>query len=132
MSDAHLNVNLQPVSDSNPVPTALAPTSPGVAELADISSDQMIGVITSQIIAAGASSAVSVAVGGACRKVVLSPTVDSWVALGATPTAVKATAPAFFLAAGAQSYPVRVVPGVTKIAVIADSGTGYLSIIESE
>jgi hypothetical protein len=83
------------------------------------------------VVAIGAASAQSSAVDATTKRIVLSASSACWVAIGADPTAAANTAGSFYLAAGAQSYPIKVTSGVTKIAVIQDSATGYLSIIES-
>ena len=109
----------------------LAADGPGVGQLTSISTAQTISIGAAPVVAVGATSAMSAVVGAGCTRVVLCPTVDSWIAVGANPTAAKATSGSIFLAAGAQSYPIVVTPGTTRIAVIADGATGIMSIIES-
>jgi hypothetical protein len=101
--------------ESNPVPVG----------------EQTLDIVAAPGFAVGATSAQSSAVGASTKRVVLVATVDCWVSLGANPTAAAATAGSFFLAAGAQTYPLKVTPGTTKIAAIRNSESGYLSIIES-
>jgi len=119
-------------TDANTQRVTLAADGPGVTQLTAISTAQTISVGTSQVVAIGATSTQSAVIGAGRNRVVLIPTVDCWVALGANPTAAKA-AGSFFLAAGAQSYPISVTPGTTKIAVLTDASgaTGSLSVIES-
>jgi hypothetical protein len=93
--------------------------------------EQTIDITTIQNVAIGATSAASLVVGATTNRVTLSASSDCWVAIGADPTAA-AHDGAFFLASGAQSYPIKVTPSTTKIAVIQDSAAGYLSVIESE
>lgn len=109
----------------------LAADGPGVGQLTSISTAQTISIGAAPLLAVGATSTQSAVVGAGRNRVVLCPTVDSWIAVGANPTAAKATAGSFYLAAGAQSYPIVVTPGTTRIAVIADGATGFMSIIES-
>jgi hypothetical protein len=113
---ARKNLGCDSVSDSDPLPVG--------EQTIDIS-------VPPQSVAIGAASAQSSAVGASTKRVVLVATVDCWVSLGADPTAAAATAGSFFLAAGAQTYPLKVTPSTTKIAAIRNSESGYLSIIES-
>ncbi len=119
-------------ADANTQRVTLAADGPGVTQLTSINTAQTISVAAAQVVAIGAASAQSAAVGAGRNRVVLIPTVDCWVALGANPTAAKA-AGSFFLAAGSQSYPISVTGGTTRIAVLADASgvTGSLSVIES-
>jgi len=119
-------------ADANTQRVTLAADGPGVTQLTSISTAQTITVGATQIVAIGATSTQSAAVGVGRNRVVLIPTVDCWIAVGANPTAAKA-AGSFFLPAGAQSYPISVTGGTTRIAVLADatSVTGSLSVIES-
>lgn len=98
---------------------------------ADVIAEQTIIFKTSQVLAVGASSVQSSAVGADTTRVILSTTCDCWVAVGSNPTAVANTAGSFFLSSGSQSYPIVVTAGSTKIAVIKANIDGYLSIIES-
>lgn len=98
---------------------------------ADRIAEQTILLQTPKVLAIGAVSAQSAVVGANTDRIVLTPTVDCWIAIGSNPTAVANTAGSFFLAAGSQSYPISVTKGVTKIAVIQVSTAGFLSIIES-
>ena len=98
----------------------------------DIDVKQSLWINTAQVLALGATSAQSSAVASNTNRVALSTTQDCWIAVGSNPTAAKATAGSFFLAAGAQSYPISVLNGVTKIAALYDANAGYLSIIESQ
>jgi hypothetical protein len=93
--------------------------------------EQTIDIAAVPGVAIGSASAASSAVGATTKRVVLIPDTDCWVSIGANPTAAKQSAGSFPLAAKSPSYPIKVVPGVTKIAVIQDSAAGYLSIIES-
>jgi hypothetical protein len=93
--------------------------------------EQTIDIAAVPGVSIGAASVASNAVGATTRRVVLISDTDCWVSIGANPTAAKQTAGSFTLAAKSPSYPIKVVPGVTKIAVIQDSAAGYLSIIES-
>lgn len=97
----------------------------------DIPGYQTLVIQTTKVVESGATSAQSAAVGATTERVILAPTKDCWVAIGANPTAAKQTAGSFFLAGGSQSYPITVTKGVTKVAVIQDTEAGYLSIIES-
>lgn len=108
-------VNDGDASESNPIPVA----------------EQTIDISAVPGVAIGAASAQSAAVGATTKRVVLIADQDCWVSVGADPTAAKQTAGSFPLADKSPSYPIKVVPGVTKIAVIQDSAAGYLSIIES-
>jgi len=100
--------------------------------LYDIDVKQSLWINAVQIITLALTSNQSAAVASNTNRVVLSTTQDCWIAIGTNPTAAKATAGSFFLAAGAQSYPISVQNGVTKIAALYDSTAGYLSIIESQ
>lgn len=92
-----------------------------------------ITLTAAQVVAAGAASAASAVTQATTTRIVLTPTVDCWVAIGATPTAAVATSGSFFLPAGVPSYPITVVGGTTKIAAIANvsASTGYVSVQES-
>lgn len=98
---------------------------------AEVIAEQTLILQTTQVVAVGASSAQSSIVGENTNRVVLSPTVDCWISIGTDPTAVVNTSGSFFLSANSQSYPIEVKDGLTKIAVIQISSSGYLSIIES-
>lgn len=98
----------------------------------DIDVKQSLWINTAQALAFSTSSVQSSIVASNTNRVVLSCTQDCWIAVGSNPTAAKATEGSFFLSAGSQSYPISVLQGVTKIAVIADSIDGVLSIIESQ
>ncbi len=119
-------------SDASTQRVTLAADGPGVSQLTSINTAQTISVAAAQVVTIGAASTQSAAVGAGRNRVVLIPTVDCWIALGANPTAAKA-AGSFFLPAGSQSYPISVTPGATKIAVLTDASgvTGSLSVIES-
>lgn len=97
----------------------------------EVIADQSLTIQAAQVVTVTAVNAKSAAVAATTNRVVLVATTNMWVKLGADPTAAVATAGSFYLAAGAQSYPLEVTAGVTKIAAIRDSADGYLSIIES-
>lgn len=92
---------------------------------------QYLTINTVQVLTVSGTSAVSAAVNLATNKIVISTTTDCWVAIGSNPTAVSRTANNFFMAAGSQSFPIAIVPGISKIAVIQDTAGGYTSILES-
>lgn len=121
-----------PALVSGHVPVTLNPDGPGITQLTSISTTQTISVGATQVVAIGAASTQSAAVGAGRNRVVLIPTVDCWIAVGANPTAAK-SAGSFFLSAGSQSYPISITAGTTKIAVLTDASgvTGSLSVIES-
>lgn len=98
---------------------------------AEVIAEQHLDINTVQSITVAGTSAQSSAVGATTNRVVIVSTTNCWVALGSNPTAAAHTAGSFYLAAGAQSYPIKVTPGVTKIAIIQDSAGGYASVIES-
>jgi hypothetical protein len=86
-----------------------------------------------QIIAVTDTSAPSNVVAETTSRVVLIPSVDCWVAIGAGTVIATASAPCFRLPANVPFYPIKVTGGVTKIAAIrAGSTSGTLSIVESE
>jgi len=62
-------------------------------------------------------------------RIILNSTADCWVAIGATPVATD-TDGSFFQSAGIPSYPISVVGGTDKVAVLRVLGNGSLSIIE--
>ena len=113
----------------NPIPMSAAflPLPAGASK----DSSQYLTLGTIQAVAVGATSVQSSAVGAGITKVVISATTDCWVAIGSNPTASKATAGSFFLGAGSQSYPITVTAGTTKIAVLQDTASGYISVMES-
>ena len=84
-----------------------------------------------QVVAIGASSAVSAAVQSTTNRVTLVATVACWVNIGSSPTAVANTAGNIYVPANFPMPAILVTPGVTKVAVIEASAGGYLSIIES-
>lgn len=98
--------------------------------LTSILTSQSITIGTVQYITVGATSTQSSAVGVNTNRVVLVTNTNCWISVGDNPTASKA-AGSFYMSAGAQSYPISVVGGTTKIAVLQDSGAGVISIIES-
>lgn len=120
----------------NPIPTSAAslplPTGASTSALQTaLVNSQTITQITNQSVAIGATSVQSNAVNASTGRVILMATADCWVSFGSNPTAVAHTnGSGFFLAAGASTYPISVTAGTTKIAVIQDSGSGYLSINE--
>lgn len=81
---------------------------------------------------AATSAASTTALNALTNRIVLTSTVDCWVTIGATPVAIKSTSGSFFLSAGIPSYPIIVLGGTDKIAVIRESGDGYLSILPSK
>ena len=95
-------------------------------------SDALLVLQAAQVVAIGSSSTSSSAVQATTNRVLLTSTVDCWVAWSASPTAAVATSGSIFLAASCQTRPIGVIPGVTVFAVISNtSSTGYLSIFES-
>jgi len=82
-----------------------------------------------QVLAIDATSAASSTFGAGTSRIILNSTVDCWVAVGAAPTATAGTG-SFFLSAGIPSYPISVIGGTDKVAVIRSAATGTLSIIE--
>lgn len=98
---------------------------------AEVIAEQTLIIQATQVVAVGAASAQSAVVGANTNRVVLNTTTDCWVSIGTNPTAAANTAGSFFLSANSQSYPIEVKEGLTKIAVIQASFSGYLSIIES-
>lgn len=92
---------------------------------------QYLTINNVQVLTISGTSAASAAVNLATNKIVISTTADCWVAIGSAPTAVARTTNNFFMAAGSQTFPIAVVPGVSKIAIIQDSTGGYASIMES-
>ena len=92
------------------------------------------GVLTmqaEQVVAVGAASAQSAAVGANTNRVVLVSTTACWVAFGSNPTAVAAATGNVYVPANIPMPPISVTSGTTKIAVIQASAGGSLSIIES-
>ena len=90
-----------------------------------------------QIVAVAATTAPSSLTATATNRVILTSTVDCWVNIGAAgvtaavPT-VTAASGSFFLPASCPSYPISVIGGTSKVAVIgATSAAGFLSILES-
>jgi hypothetical protein len=86
---------------------------------------------TAQTIDITASSGQSAVVSSTTKRIILTSTVDCWVALGSSPTATLATDTSIFLSAGIPSYPLAVTPSITKVAAIAVTSVGKLSILES-
>ena len=93
---------------------------------------QRLDKVTGQVLSVTSSSSVkSVATNVLTKTVVLCATVNCWIEIGDNPTAAIGTGTSFYLPAGALSYPLAVTGGTTKIAAIADSASGKLSIFES-
>jgi uncharacterized RmlC-like cupin family protein len=92
---------------------------------------QSISKVSAKVLDVTATSTASTVVGVATERIVLTATVNAWVELGSAPTATLATGTSFFLPAGVPSYPLKVSRGITKVAVIAESTLGKLSILES-
>ena len=106
----------------------LANDGAGVASLASIATSQAITYIESPVVSIGLTSTQSSVVGASTNRVIITPTIDCWVAIGSNPTATVGTTGSFFLAGGIASLPITVTPSTTKLAVISnDSATGKLS-----
>lgn len=88
--------------------------------------------VSPQVVAVATASAASSTFHSTTTRIVLTSTVDCWITIGATPTAAAHTAGSFFLSAGIPSYPIIVIGGTDKLAVIKDTIDGFLSIIESK
>lgn len=98
---------------------------------AEVIAEQTLILQAPKVVAVGATSTQSAAVGANTTRIVLSTTTDCWIAIGSNPTAAANTAGSFFLSAGSQSYPIVATPSTTKVAVIQNASSGYLSVIES-
>lgn len=88
-----------------------------------------------QSLSIGSSSVQSTAFNAATTLVEIIPTSNCWVTFGSNPTAVKptntqASGQGFYIAAGTSKF-YSVQPG-SLVAVIQDSTTGILSIIEAQ
>jgi hypothetical protein len=90
--------------------------------------------VAPQLVAAGTASAASAVVSAAAKFVVINPTVDAWVSIGATPVAAVNTSGNIFMAGGSQSYPFTVTGGTTKVAAIASNSslTGFITVTEGQ
>lgn len=101
------------------------------SNLTSIANAQALAIAQTQVLTTGAASVQSDTVNVNAQRVVLTVSQDTWIAVGANPTATK-DAGSFLLLGGTQSYPILVKSGVTKIAALQDSTSGSVSIIESE
>jgi len=133
LTDTELRATAVAVADANilaSIATLQATIETTNAYILADKATQMVSFITSQAVAVGATSISSAVVSGSTTRVVLTSTVDCWVHIGTAPTATL-DAPSFFLAAGIPSYPFFVTSSSTKVATIAVSTAGTLSILES-
>jgi hypothetical protein len=102
-----------------------------VQRLTSILSTQTVSIVVApSVIAIGTTSAQSSVINSATNRLILNSTSDCWVNVGVSPTAVARTSGSFFLSQGIPSYPILVTTGVS-VAVIQDTTSGFLSIIET-
>ena len=81
------------------------------------------------IAASSGASAQTAAVGATTTRVIITSTVDCWIAIGSNPTATATPTGSYFLLAGVRDVIRTVTPSVTKIAVLSnDASTGQLSV----
>jgi hypothetical protein len=93
---------------------------------------EVLNVLTVQNLAIGAASVQSAAFNAKTGRITLTASSACWVAVGkgAGVAAAVAGAGSFFLPANGTSYPISIEEG-SKIAVIQDTASGYLSVTES-
>lgn len=126
MSDVYTGIN----STKNAVGVVKRLRDRGDGTFAEVIDGSEINLQGVQSVAIGAASVQSSAVGATTNRFVLTATVNCWVAVGDNPTAAAHTAGSFYMPAGAM-FPISAVAGSTKVAVIQDSASGYLSVMES-
>jgi len=114
--------------------TALVALTGNGSQITKVSNQLLNTTVSPQLVVSGTTSAVSSAVSAYAKFVVVNPTVDSWVAIGSSPTAQVNTSGSIFMAAGSQSYPFTAIPATTKVAAIANnaSNTGFITITEGQ
>jgi hypothetical protein len=99
--------------------------------LTAILSTQTVAItVTPSVVTIGAASEQSSVINSSTNRLILNATTDCWVSIGVNPTAAARTAGSFFLNQGIPYYPILVAQGVS-VAVIQDTASGVLSIIES-
>lgn len=101
-----------------------------LVSLADIAAAQALTLVTAQLLTVSTASVQSAACNASTKRIVISTTQDVWLNIGANPTAAK-SAGSIFLAGGAQTYPINVTGGTTKVAALRDAIDGYVTITES-
>lgn len=102
----------------------------GVASLESVALSQSITLVTAQNITITAASTQTAAVNASTKRIVVTAFGnDCWIKMASNPTATVAGTDCIPLTDGVPSLPYTV-PAGTKVAVIADSATGYLNVQE--
>lgn len=92
---------------------------------------QYLDIIITQTVNTSGTSAQSLAVNANTKTIVIKASKACWVLLGNNPTATIGGVGCIMLSDNDVSYPIKVIGGTTKIAVIQDSVSGKINIIES-